>query len=247
MRRTWPRRRRVINPYTGVAGPLDDMASVERPLGFAITPRAIHAARRTVRRALATAGAAHPVLVIGQDEGMIERVAVTAARKGGARLAIMPDGVRTTARVLKAGPVSRAIDAADRTLVVAGILSGRRSDFALNRPRAGAGLGPGLAGGPARAGAGRGCRQLRLPPFGRARGPPPAARRRSHPHLQPNALPAPDRGPAARDGRLVLLADLHGAASTIRGCECASTRASAHRDIGCPPRSSPCAESRHDR
>ena len=87
----------VINPYTGVAGPLDDMASVERPLGFAITPRAIHAARRTVRRALATARAAHPVLVIGQDEGMIERVAVTAARKGGARLAIMPDGVRTTA------------------------------------------------------------------------------------------------------------------------------------------------------
>jgi hypothetical protein len=124
----------VINPYTGVAGPLDDMASVERPLGFVITPRAIHAARRTVRRALATVGAPHPVLVIGQDEGMIERVAVTAARKGGARLAIMPDGVRTTARVLKAGPVSRAIDAADRTLVVAGILSGRHNDFCSTAP-----------------------------------------------------------------------------------------------------------------
>ena len=86
----------VVNPYTGVVLPLDEMTGVDRPLGFVITPRAISAARAAVRRALRVAGGPEPVLVIGQDEGTIERVAVTAARKAGARVAILPDGIRTT-------------------------------------------------------------------------------------------------------------------------------------------------------
>lgn len=136
----------VVNPYTGVVLPLDEMTGVDRPLGFVITPRAISAARAAVRRALRVAGGPEPVLVIGQDEGTIERVAVTAARKAGARVAILPDGIRTTLR--PAGhkgrrSVSLAIDAADRTLVAAGILTGRRGDFGSSAPRAIFSWGPG--------------------------------------------------------------------------------------------------------
>jgi len=136
----------VVNPYTGTATPLDEMTGVERPLGFVITPRAIRIARWTIRRALMMAGGPHPVLVVGQDEGTMERVVITAARKSGARVAIMPDGVRTTVPVVRykaRRPVSRAIRAADRTLVAAGVLTGRRGDFGSSAPDAILGWGPG--------------------------------------------------------------------------------------------------------
>ena len=136
----------VVNPYTAIAAPLDDMTSVERPVGFVITPRAIHVARGTLLRALAVAGGPHPVLVIGQDVGTIERVAVAAARKAGTRVAIMPDGVFASVRLVgvKGGrPLSMAIDAADRTLVAAGILTGRRSDPGSSAPDMVLSWGPG--------------------------------------------------------------------------------------------------------
>jgi hypothetical protein len=136
----------VMNPYTGVVMPLDEMTGVERPLGFVITPRAIGAARAAVRRALRAAGGPDPVLVIGQDEGTIERVAVTAAKKAGARVAILPDGIRTTTVIghhASGGALSRAIALADRTLVAAGVLSGRRGDFGSTDPDLILGWGPG--------------------------------------------------------------------------------------------------------
>ena len=77
------------------------------------------------------------MLVVGQDVGTIERVAIAAARKAGTPVAIMPDGVFSSVRIVgaKAGrPLSMAIDAADRTLVAAGILTGRRSDPARAAP-----------------------------------------------------------------------------------------------------------------
>ena len=92
------------------------------------------------------AGGTSPVLVIGQDEGTMERVALTAARKAGARVAIMPDGVRATVPVVryKAKKLSwKLIRLADRTLVAAGILSGRRGDFGSSAPDAILGWGPG--------------------------------------------------------------------------------------------------------
>ncbi len=141
-----PTRATVVNPYTCTAIPLDELSSVERPLGFIPTPRAIRNARITVRRALALAGGPSPVLVIGQDEGTMERVALTAARKAGARVAIMPDGVRATVPVVrhKAKKLSwKVIRLADRTLVAAGILSGRRGDFGSSAPDAILGWGPG--------------------------------------------------------------------------------------------------------
>jgi hypothetical protein len=136
----------VVNPYTGVVLPLDEMTGVDRPLGFVITPRAISAARATVRRALRGADGPEPVLVIGQDEGTIERVAVTAAKKAGARVAILPDGIRTTHKITHhraSHLVSRAVDLADLTLVAAGILSGRRGDFGSTAPDVILGWGPG--------------------------------------------------------------------------------------------------------
>ena len=42
----------VVNPYTGVAAPLEEMTTVRRPVGFVPTPRAIGAARATLRRSL---------------------------------------------------------------------------------------------------------------------------------------------------------------------------------------------------
>ena len=141
-----PTRATVVNPYTCTALPLDELTSVERPLGFIPTPRAIHNARHTVRRALMMAGGSSPVLVIGQDEGTMERVAVVAARKAGARVAIMPDGVRATVPVVryKAKKLSwKVIRLADRTLVAAGILAGRRGDFGSSAPDAILGWGPG--------------------------------------------------------------------------------------------------------
>jgi len=141
-----PTRATVVNPYTGTAIPLDELSSVERPLGFIPTPRTIHNARITVRRALMMAGGPSPVLVVGQDEGTMERVAITAARKAGARVAIMPDGVRATVPVVQhkaATLTSSAIRVADRTLVAAGILSGRRGDFGSSAPDAILGWGRG--------------------------------------------------------------------------------------------------------
>jgi hypothetical protein len=75
------------------------------------------------------------VLVAGQDVGTIERVAIASARRAGARVAIMPDGVFASER-LGAGrrPLERAISAADRALVAAGVLAGRRSDFGSTAP-----------------------------------------------------------------------------------------------------------------
>ena len=138
----------VVNPYTGVAQPLDQMESVQRPVGFVITPRAIHNARTTLRRAMEMSGSPHPVLVVGQDVGTIERVGIASARKGGARLAIMPDGVFSSARLTPAmpRPMALAIDAADRTLVAAGILAGRRSDFGSSEPDMILSWGPGWEG-----------------------------------------------------------------------------------------------------
>jgi len=127
----------VVNPYTGVAAPLAEMTSVRRPVGVVPTPRGIAVARATLRRSLALSGAAHPVLVVGQDVGTIERVAIASARKAGARVAIMPDGVFASSRLRGAGsrrPLERAIAVADRTLVAAGILTGRRSDFGSTAP-----------------------------------------------------------------------------------------------------------------
>jgi hypothetical protein len=141
-----PARATVVNPYTFTAIPLDEMSGVERPVGFIPSPRAIQRARATVRRALALAGGPSPVLVIGQDEGTMERVAVTAARKAGAGIAIMPDGVRATVPVVRhkaASLTSRAIRVVDRTLVAAGILVGRRGDFGSSAPDAILGWGPG--------------------------------------------------------------------------------------------------------
>ncbi|HEX2508064.1 MAG TPA: hypothetical protein VHK23_07060 [Miltoncostaeaceae bacterium] len=125
----------VVNPYTGVAAPLAEMTDVRRPVGAFPTPRAIGAARATLRRSLELAGAPHPVLVAGQDVGTIERVAIASARRAGARVAIMPDGVFASER-LGAGrrPLERAISAADRALVAAGVLAGRRSDFGSTAP-----------------------------------------------------------------------------------------------------------------
>jgi hypothetical protein len=125
----------VVNPYTGVAAPLAEMTDVRRPVGAFPTPRAIGAARATLRRSLELAGAPHPVLVAGQDVGTIERVAIASARRAGARVAIMPDGVFASER-LAAGrrPLERAISAADRALVAAGVLAGRRSDFGSTAP-----------------------------------------------------------------------------------------------------------------
>src|SRR5262245_4994324 len=79
----------AVNPYTGIAVPLDELSGVQRPVGFVITPRAIRRARRTVRRALAMTRGDEPLLVIGQDVGTIERVGIAAAQKAGARVAIM--------------------------------------------------------------------------------------------------------------------------------------------------------------
>ncbi len=143
-----PSRPTVVNPYTGVAQPLDQMESVQRPVGFVITPRAIHNARTTLRRAMELSGSPHPVLVVGQDVGTIERVGIASARKGGARLAIMPDGVFSSARLTPAmpRPMALAIDAADRTLVAAGILAGRRSDFGSSEPDMILSWGPGWEG-----------------------------------------------------------------------------------------------------
>ncbi len=126
----------VVNPYTRVAAPLDEMTGVQRPVGLFPTPRAIGAARATLRRSLELAGAAHPVLVAGQDVGTIERVAIASARKAGARVAIMPDGVFASENLGGTGrwPLERAIAAADRTLVAAGVLTGRRRDFGSTAP-----------------------------------------------------------------------------------------------------------------
>jgi hypothetical protein len=126
----------VVNPYTRFAAPLDEMTGVRRPVGLFPTPRAIGAARATLRRSLELVGAAHPVLVAGQDVGTIERVAIASARKAGARVAIMPDGVFASENLGGTGrrPVERAIAAADRTLVAAGVLTGRRSDFGSTAP-----------------------------------------------------------------------------------------------------------------
>jgi hypothetical protein len=136
----------VVNPYTCIAMPLDELTGVERPVGFIPSPRAIRDARATVRRALAMAGGPTPVLVAGQDEGTMERVAITAARRAGARIAIMPDGVRATIPVVryKAKSLSwKAIRVADRALVAAGILVGKRGDFGSSAPDAILGWGPG--------------------------------------------------------------------------------------------------------
>ena len=136
----------VVNPYTGVAAPLEEMTSVRRPVGAVPTPRAIAAARATLRRSLEISGGAHPLLVAGQDVGTIERVAIASARKAGARVAIMPDGVFASGRLTGAGsrrPLERAIAAADRTLVATGILTGRRSDFGSTAPDAILSWGPG--------------------------------------------------------------------------------------------------------
>jgi hypothetical protein len=135
----------VVNPYTGVAAPLEEMTSVRRPVGAFPTPRAIGVAHSTLRRSLRIAGGEHPVLVAGQDVGTIERVAIASARRAGAQVAIMPDGIFASSRLTagSARPLERAIAAADRTLVAAGVLTGRRSDFGSTAPDAILSWGPG--------------------------------------------------------------------------------------------------------
>jgi len=127
----------ALNPYTALSVPLDDLTSIERPVGFIITPRTVLAARRAVRRALALTGSPRPVLVIGQDCGVMERVALAAARAAGALVAMMPDGIQQTRPVRP--PASRfplwlAIRLADRMLVASRLLVGRRGDYCSSGP-----------------------------------------------------------------------------------------------------------------
>lgn len=123
----------VINPYTGLAAPLDGVADVQRPHQFRLTPAAIMAARRTVRRGLAMSAASGSVLVIGQDEGFIERVAVAAARRAGAAVVLMPDGVGRPQGV-EGTQRSWARDGAHRALAACGIVSGRRGQYGSSDP-----------------------------------------------------------------------------------------------------------------
>ncbi len=136
----------LLDPYHALVAPLADVERIERPVGVFPTPGRLAGTRRTTRQALAAPAGARPILVVGQDEGTLERVAVTTAKRLGAAVVILPDGVRTTLRFepLNARtPASRAFDVADRLLVAARVLSGRRTDFGSTRPDAILGWGPG--------------------------------------------------------------------------------------------------------
>ena len=126
----------ALNPYTDLTVPLADVDAVERPVGF-VTPRAIAAARRAVRRALALAGGRRAVLVAGQDEGTVERAAIATARAVGARLVMMPDGIPTNVKALpplRRRPAWLVKNLIDRALVASRVLVGRRSDLFSSNP-----------------------------------------------------------------------------------------------------------------
>jgi hypothetical protein len=126
----------AFNPYTDLTLPLADIDAVERALGFVVTQRAIAAVRRAVRGALALAGP-RAVLVAGQDEGTLERAAMSAARAAGARLVMMPDGIPTNVKVLpplRRRPAWLAKNLLDRALVGSRVLVGRRSDLFSSNP-----------------------------------------------------------------------------------------------------------------
>ena len=126
----------ALNPYTDLTVPLADVNAVERPVGF-VTPRAIAAARRAVRRALALAGGRRAVLVAGQDEGTVERAAIATARAVGARLVMMPDGIPTNVKALpplRRRPAWLVKNLIDRALVASRVLVGRRSDLFSSNP-----------------------------------------------------------------------------------------------------------------
>ena len=168
----------ALNPYTDLTVPLADVNAIERPVGFVVTPRAIAAARRAVRRALALAGGRRAVLVAGQDEGTVERAAIATARAAGARLVMMPDGIPTNVKALP--PLRRRpawlVKEPYRPRARCQSCARRPAERPLlQQPRPRAQLGPGLGRRDPAGRAGRGHRRLRLAPVGRpcAIAPPP--------------------------------------------------------------------------
>jgi hypothetical protein len=71
--------------------------------------------------------------VIGQDEGFIEWVAVAAARRAGAAVVLMPDGVGRPEGV-EGTRRSWARDGAHRALAACGLVTGRRGDYGSSDP-----------------------------------------------------------------------------------------------------------------
>ena len=127
----------ALNPYTDLTVPLADVDAIERPVGFVVTPRAIAAARRAVRRALALAGGRRAVLVAGQDSGTVERAAIATARAAGARFVMMPDGIATDVRALpplRRRPAWLVKQLIDRALVASRVLVGRRDHIFSSNP-----------------------------------------------------------------------------------------------------------------
>lgn len=132
----------AINPYTGLVAPLADVEEIERPGQFRVTPRAILAARRTVRRGLAMVPTARSALIIGQDEGFIERVAVAAARGAGTTVVMLSEGVGRPEGV-EGARRSWVLDVAHRLLATCGMVAGRRGALGSSDPDLVLAWGPG--------------------------------------------------------------------------------------------------------
>jgi hypothetical protein len=115
-----------IGPPSSVGDPSG--AHVPKVTGALVwsTTRAIRRYVRSTRRSVC--------FVVGQDVGLFERAVIAQARRSGAAIVLMPDGIVSSERFVGADLRSAVFDAIDRGLTLSKILTGRRASMGSSQP-----------------------------------------------------------------------------------------------------------------